>query len=225
MTTVPSRLQDGTTGRTLASLEKGGFKSADVHLFIDGEYDPVNVATLWNSTTVRAMPLRVYGNFHLGLTELFIRNPHADYYAMFQDDFVTYRNLRQYLEACKYPGKGYLNLYTFQQNEKPEQGWYESNQLGKGAVALVFNNDAVVTLLNSPHWINRPATKPNNPARVWKFIDGGIVESFRKAGQKEYVHNPSLIQHTGDKSTLGNARHAKARTFKGEGFDAMELLR
>jgi len=224
VTAVASRLRDGTLDRTLASLERGGF--TDLRLFVDGIKFPIG----WNSEykdlpiTCHDPALKIQGNFHLALSELFLRQPHADRYAIFQDDLVTYKNLRQYLEELPYPKDGYLNLYTFAQNEKPLNGWYPSNQLGKSAVALVFDNLAVRTLLTSEHWILRHWREARNPDRKWKFIDGGIVEAFRQAGFKEYVHNPSLVQHTGTKSTLGNSRHALANTFRGEDFDAMDLL-
>lgn len=223
ITTIASRLSSGLLSRTIASLANAGFP--EPRLFIDGLPNSVLPEFAGKlSITCHNPALKIYGNFHLGLSELFIRDAHADFYAMFQDDFVTYKNLREYLEACQYPSKGYLNLYTFPENEKNVKGWYPSNQLGKGAVALVFSNEAVVALLNSQYWINRPASKPKNPDRTWKFVDGGIVETMRKQGFKEYVHNPSLVQHTGDRSTLGNGRHSKANTFRGEDFDAMELL-
>lgn len=223
VTTVPKRIASGLLQQTIESLVKGGFPNPV--LFIDGLPLAETLAFSNLQVVCRTNSIRIYGNFHLGLSELFIRNPHADRYAMFQDDFVTYPNLREYLNQCEYPEKGYLNLYTFPENEKPEQGWYLSNQLGKGAVALVFNNEAVRQLLNSAHWINRPASAPKDHKRTWKYVDGGIVEALKQQGFKEYVHNPSLTQHTGKKSTLGNSRHATARTFKGESFNALHLIK
>jgi len=223
VTTVPKRIANGTLQRTLESLCRGGFDNP--RLFIDGlpnselgEFSKLRI-------TCHSEALRIYGNFHLGISELFIRNPHADRYAMFQDDFVTYDNLREYLESCEYPEKGYLNLYTFPENLKPTKGWYLSNQLGKGAVALVFDNAALRALITSTFWINRPAINHKDPKRSWKFVDGGIVEALKQQGFKEYVHNPSLVQHTGLVSTLGNARHALANSFMGEGFDVVSLTK
>ena len=222
VTTVPKRIANGTLQRTLESLSKGGFDNP--RLFIDGlpnselgEFSKLRI-------TCHSEALRIYGNFHLGISELFIRNPFADRYAMFQDDFVTYANLREYLEQCEYPANGYLNLYTFPENLKPQKGWYLSNQLGKGATALVFDNAALKALITNTFWISRPAIGHKDPKRAWKFVDGGIVEALKQQGFKEYVHNPSLVQHTGTVSTLGNSRHALANSFKGEGFDCMGLL-
>jgi len=142
---------------------------------------------------------------------------------MFQDDFVTYRNLRAYLDSCSYPAKGYWNLYTFPHNQgrcKGKPGWFLSDQLGKGAVAIVFNNEAARLLLGHQRMIDRIL----NPDRGWQFIDGGIVEAMKQAGWSEYVHNPSLVQHTGDVSTMNKKRHAKAISFRGEDFNAEEMI-
>lgn len=217
-------MTDGTLLKTLNSLAGAGFDKPTI--FIDGVPSSKSQVNLEGYECVfRTKPLKVYGNWHLGLSHLFIRNPHADRFAMFQDDFVTYKNLRTYLNACPYPEKGYWNLYTFRENMKPDQGWYQSNQLGKGAVALVFNNEAAQLILNCPRWLGRPASNPSNKERLWKYIDGGIVETFKKQGWKEYVHNPSLVQHTGLHSSIGNMRHAQAPAWKGEEFDAINLAR
>jgi hypothetical protein len=130
---------------------------------------------------------------------------------------VTYPNLREYLEECPFPEKGYWNLYTFSQNEKPIQGWYPSNQLGKGAVALVFSNNGLRLLLAQQYMVDRPL----NPLRGWKALDGGIVSAYKLIGWKEFVHNPSLVQHTGLDSSMGNRRQELASTFRGERYDAM----
>lgn len=224
ITTVPSRF-DELLPRTLHSLCDAGFDSP--HVFIDGGgvVDTANIQNTYGlETTTRSTAVLTAGNWVLSLYELYYRNPQADRYAVFQDDFVTYRNLREYLEACTYPDKGYWNLYTFPQNHErrpnDEPGWFESNQKGKGAVALVFNRRAVITLLTANHLAERPQT----PRRGHRSIDGGIVDSMRKAGWREYVHNPSLVQHTGLVSSMGNRRHKLAPEWYGEGFDAMELL-
>lgn len=240
VTTVPSRRGD-LLPRTLASLKAGGFPTP--HLFVDGS----KTVSDWEKdfglpVTARWPQKRTYANWLLSLWELYFMNPHADRYAMFQDDFVTYQNLRMYLESVPYPGngKGYCNLYTFPSNQQlcPRafvqgrgnvgdqlQGWYQSNQMGLGAVALVFSNEAVVTLLSHPHMVKRVKDKD----RGWRITDGGIVEAMSyQSGWKEYVHNPSLVQHTGDVTSLQNglihSPHPKAKSFRGEDFDAMTLL-
>lgn len=219
VTTVPQRFSN-TLPRTLESLARGGFDHPV--LFVDGcaeEDVPEHLRAY--PVTVRPRKLRTLGNWILAAWELYLRDPHADRYGIFQDDCVTYRNLRQYLEACDLPKTGYWNLYTFPENEKPQQGWYLSNQMGRGAVGTVYSNEGIRLILGHRHFIDRP----RNKKRGHKSIDGGIVTSFRKAGWKEWVHNPSLLQHIGEVSSIGNRVHEKASTFQGEDFDALTLLR
>jgi hypothetical protein len=235
VTTVIERLHNGLLQTTLESLKRGGFDKP--RLFIDG--DNRGFERFGLEMTHRAQVIRSYGNWLLGLLELYIRDPFADRYAMFQDDFVTYVGLRGYLEQVQYPEKGYWNLYTFPHNQ-PDQlanrvmngtkthptldpntvGFYPACQNGKGAVALIFDNTAVKFLLSRPHMIERV----QNSQRGHKAIDGGVVEAFRQEGWTEYVHNPSLVQHIGEQSSMGNPQHLKSISFRGEQFDARTLL-
>lgn len=223
ITTVPGRARE-LFPRTLDSLAKSGFDKP--RLFIDGAKDGRDYEKYGLEITTRWPNLRTAGNWVLSLYELYIRNPECDRYAIFQDDFVTGLNLRQYLDCCNYPDKGYWNLYTFPVNQnlcpekKTYQGWYPSDQFGKGAVALVFNREAVCTLLSQRMLVDRP----QDPKRGHKAIDGGIADSMKKIGWLEYTHNPSLVQHTGSVSSMGNPRHPTASSFQGEDFDLMSLV-
>lgn len=244
VTTVLSRRGE-LLPRTLTSLRNSGFDRP--RLFVDGSEQ----ATDWKlwaretgfgdlEITTRDPVIRTFGNWVLALGELYIRHPEADRYALFQDDLVTCRNLRVYLDLCCFPALGYWNLYTFLSNQRvaprgldgktPRQGWYRSYELGghhppgyqagKGAVALVFDRKALVTLLTSLHMIERP----QDAERGWKVVDGGIVSAMNKAGYSEYVHYPSLVQHTGRKSSMGNRSHPSAPSFPGENCDLLELI-
>lgn len=239
VTTVKLR-KDDLLPRTLKSLSNAGFPNP--RLFVDGDTD----WRAWkNHFTTLEITCRdkilTHGNWVLSAYELFIREPNADLYAIFQDDFITYKNLRSYLESCKYPDgntskaenvhRGYWNLYTFPENQKlipmagrtgrQAYGWFPSNQRGKGAVALVFNRECLLALLQSPHMMERPMSA----TRGWKAVDGGIVTGLRKAGWMEYVHNPSLVQHTGKVSSMRNKEHELAKSYQGEGYDALEILK
>ena len=217
VTTVPSRYHD-LLPRTLKSLAEAGFPAP--RLFVD-DNRPVPTDLAEYQVTYRSPKVRVFGNWVLSAWELLLRHPEADRFAIFQDDFVTYKNLRKYLEACSYPEKGYWNLYTFPHNVKKDvQGWHLSDQFGRGAVALVFNNETLRTLLAQRHMVDRPL----DCHRGWRAVDGGIVTALKKEGWQEFVHTPSLVQHTGLLSSMGNSMHLLADTFRGEDFDAMELL-
>jgi len=226
VTTTPQRTND-LLPQTLQSLKLAGFDRP--HLFVDGSDDSSKFAKYKLDTTLHFPNVRTYGHWVLSLWELYVLDPTADRYAIFQDDFVTYRNLRKYLEHCGYPSNGYWNLYTFPSNQllasnrdgTEVKGWYESNQMGRGAVALIFSRTAVVALLASPHMV----TKPQDCTRGWRSVDGAVVTAFKQIGWKEYVHNPSLTQHLGQVSSMGNIQHPQATSFLGESFDAMELLK
>lgn len=218
VTTVPDRFAD-LLPRTLGSLARAGFDKP--RLFIDETAPcPLPLAAAGLPTTHRFPAVRTVANWVLSAWELYLRNPHADRYALFQDDLVAYCNLRTYLEHCDYPHKGYLNLYTFPHNLHPRSGWYLSDQMGRGAVGLVFNNEAMRTLFQQQHLID----KPLDSSAGHSGIDGSISAAMKQAGYFEYVHNPSLVQHTGKYSTMGNSQHLQADSFRGEDFDATALI-
>lgn len=224
ITTIPER-RSTTFCKTLSSLAGGGFEQPI--LFIDGDWDYDSWRKQFNLPIVCRYPkVLTYGNWILSLAELYIRNPNADFYAIFQDDLIVSKNLRKYLEACPYPDKGYWNLYTFPHNQQLSGGrigWYQASGSwrGAGAVGLVFSADSILIPLAHDHMVKRR----RDPQRGHKYVDGAVVESMNMMGYKEYVHSPSLIQHTGKKSASGNPTHATAPSFRGEGYDLLQLLK
>jgi hypothetical protein len=236
VTTVSTRLNT-TLPVTLASLATGGFPSP--RLFVDGCKNVVSLEQQFGlQVTCHYPALLTAGNWILSLYELYLRDHSADRYAIFQDDFVTYRNLRQYLEAWQYTSRTYWNLYTFPENQWicPRDkhgwkiGWFRSRdcskdtpgfQVGRGAVALVFDNETTMCLLSHPHLVRRA----KDPRWGHRKIDGGIVEALNQQGWTEYVDNPSLVQHIGHKSSIGNKPHPQAPQWRGENFDALDLLK
>lgn len=238
LTTIPSRLSDGTAKRTLDSLARAGFDRP--HLFVDGGVP--DDARGWvgaYDVNQRSCPVRTAGNWVLSLFELWMRDGKADRYALFQDDFVTYPGLREYLDTCSYPEKGYWNLYTFPRNQllAPKNdaggtvdGWFLANQLGKGAVALVFDGPAVRTLLGQEYLVDRflsteTDARSRGGRRCDRSIDGGIVEAMKRKGYQEWCHSPSLVQHTGLVSSMGNHNQQLAESFRGEGWDARTMIK
>lgn len=230
VTTVPSRR--GTfLPTTLQSLRTAGF--GNPHLFVDG--DTYSDGASWGrefklDVTVRGgNPVKTFGNWLLSVYELYIRNPHCNRFAIFQDDFVTYKNLRHYLDRCPYPPAGYWNLFTTGSNSFEEmrklrmdtppdgyRGWYRANQLGRGAVALIMDRRCIQVLLGTSHMIERPT----HASRSTVAVDGAIVTALNKEGWSEFVHYPSLVDHIGVKSSMGHPPHAPAIGFLGENVDA-----
>jgi hypothetical protein len=258
VTAVASRAET-LLPRTLASLAEGGFDRP--HLFVDG-CTPLQAAREFShfglDMTIRGgSPVRVAGNWVLSLYELYYRNPLSDRYALFQDDFITYVGLREYLETCpvflpENNLKGYVNLYTMKSNvdyfapRRPDgefdKGWYRSNQLGRGAVALVFDRKGIIELLSSRHMAKRPANRDRKEShnRWFMAVDGAISAAMNNSGSggvddrgtpfpgyDEYVHYPTLVQHTGHVSSREEQKDAKPQPmgqgFMGEGWDVRQL--
>lgn len=242
ITTVDTR-QDTTLPVTIESLKRAGFDKP--RLFVDGTNAIPHYALKFGlPITVRGNNnVRAFANWYMAAVELYMRNPNADRYLLFQDDIIACKNLRAYLEYVPYPDgngrqKGYLNLITYPQNESqsklygelPENnngtqaGWYPSNQLGKGAQGLVFNNAAMIALLTSDYMVKRV----QDERRGWHGIDGGIATAMKRMGFIEYVHTPSLIRHIGEETSMGE-EHPKTqpidKSFQGEEWDAMTLVR
>jgi len=227
VTTVPSRWND-LLPTTLQSLKSAGFDRP--RLFVDGLVQNPDVYGL--PVTQRGDRIRTYGNWVLGLAELYIREPSADRYAMFQDDLLTYRNLRQYLEAVEMRERCYWNLLTFPVNHalcEGKKGFFLSNQRGKGAVGLVFSREAVKTLLSHQHMIDRVEDRTQHSRtkweRGWESVDGGVVSALSKAGYVEMCHNPSLVTHIGHKSSMEHPQYPPPPAWRGEEFDALQLLK
>lgn len=230
VTTVPSRRRS-LLAITLQSLGMAGFDRP--HLFVDGgqlHKDIVHYQDFNLAITTRRPAVKTYGNWVLALWELYLREPAADRYAIFQDDLITYPNLRGYLDQCVYPEQGYWNLYTYpiKQAEPPSEdfvGFHESNQMGRGAVALVFDRPAVTTLLQQKLLVEHP----QNSHRGTRSVDGTVIDSFkniRPEPWKEYIHAPTLVQHIGHELSTMKKKGYRERpeTFRGESFNALDLL-
>jgi hypothetical protein len=191
VTTVPSR-RETTLPRTLESLAAAGFDSPRIR-----EDDTVND--------------RIYapGNWWLLMWELWIRSEGgANFYAIFQDDVIAVKGLREHIERSELPEKVYLNLYVDFRNAPladGKKGWFYSNQMGRGALGLVFDKECVRTLLCTRYMVDRFVPDPRNgPERHREALDGGIVCALKKEGYREMCHNPSLVDHIGMQSTISS---------------------
>lgn len=228
ITTVPQRRK--VFAETKIFLQNAGFDNP--RLFIDGQTPEHGnyLDYVVNDRTFRYPKLGAYGNWLLALWELFIREPAADRYALFQDDISMCLGVRQYLERCPYPEQGYLNLCTYPVNAELVEnshgnspGWYLSNQKGKGAQALVFSREAVRTLLGQPTVVSHPLGTPHRKDRN---IDGVVIKSFRKVGWQEYIHYPGLVNHIGAGllTTARSQPQPPTLCYAGNAFNAMDFL-
>lgn len=220
VTTVPNRIGN-LLPRTLLSLGDAGFEVS--RLFVDGASDPTPWTRFSVPITVRSPQAGAAASWFLSLSELCLREPAADFYAVFQDDLIMCRNVRQHLEHCSYPEHGYWNLTLFPQYAsalKGKTGWHVApSQRGLSAMALVFSRITAVRLLSTDHFFVRAV----DPKRGRRAVDGAVVTALNSVGFKEWVHVPSLTQHTGHVSAIGNSAQPQMDTFPGEDFDALSL--
>ena len=208
-------------------MRRAGFN--EFRLFVDGCHSLNNWEFFGAPVTCRYPRIRAFGNWWLGLQELYIRSPTADRYLMVQDDVVFSRGVREYLENTPYPESAYCNLCTYPQNHDDNRlGWYRAPSgdrvrwRGYGAQALLFDRNAIRVLLSRecPDF----AFKPEDPSKGHQAIDGAVVSKLEMFGVLEHVHNPSLAFHIGVESVMGHRPQPTTAGFRGEDFDAMSLL-
>lgn len=228
ITTVPNR-RDDLLPRTLASLKAAGFDHP--RLFVDGCTNTESWASEFGlPVSGRPTRLSIFGNFILALWELYVLDPAADRYALFQDDILISRGARGYLDRCHFPQRGYWNLHTVPQNErlapKGTHGWFVSNCRGRGALGLVFDLAGVQYLLSNSQIVGRP----RDGIKGKRNVDGAVAHAMNRAGADrsgflEYCHVPSIVQHNGNqRSAMGNKPQPMSETFRGEQFDLTTLL-
>lgn len=222
---------------TLKSLAEAGFP--EPRLFVDGlgHLESFDYEAEFELPVTNHCPLvRLFGNWWLALWELYLRNPLADFFALFNDDILLYKNLRAYLEADQ-PGsnpldpqrtKGYCNLFTVPASGKDLLnrnetllGWHESNQMAQGGAGLVFHRYVLLNLFSSRTMIEKPLLTNH---KAWKNVDGSVCDALNAIGYKEHIHYPSLIQLQPIESSIGNEPMPLSDCFWGENYDALKLL-
>jgi hypothetical protein len=209
--TVQARIDDGTLKATLDSLAAAGFDKP--WIFADGVDDVSVIRSMGLEVTNYSPALRAVGSFITSLWQLYVRFPHADRYIMFEDDVEAVRDLRTRLETMAWPGEAYLNLYTSRRNERlTDDGWQPALDRGFGSQGIVFDRAAIASLLTAPH-LTKKVTSIGGRSPAWRNVDGMIWQCMTDAGFTEYVHWPSLLQHTGQQSTLGNNGAHRAKSF------------
>lgn len=223
VTTVIHRIEEYLPP-TLLTLSKAGF--GEPHIFIDGSMSSEYFYSKFGlDCSCRYPALGVVGNWVLSMWEMYYRNPHADLYAIFQDDIEMSAGAKEYIERKPFPEDGYANLYTVPQTTKMKpsglrQGWFATRQDGKGALGLVLRRDALKRLLLHRRLIEKPASA-NMPK---KSVDGMIVSACREMNIKEYAHFPSIVQHRGTMSTLSTPDRPISDCYRGEDFDLVTLI-
>lgn len=216
ITTVPNRCQT-LLPRTLESLANAGFDRPI--LFVDGMDENWVPPSKIGGLVMHHPKVGHIPNWALALSHLYHTKPHAQRYAIFEDDLLATKGLRIYLDRW-YPERGFLNLITHPENlvlTQGIEGWHESNQKGRGAVGLVFNRECARSILSSHIFLDH--THHQRP----EAADYLVIESLNVLGYKEYIHCPTLIQHIGGGQSVLGHQYGEMPGWRGEDFDLTQL--
>lgn len=152
----------------------------------------------------RDQKLGAFPNWYLGLTEMYLRNPRCEAYAMFQDDLLLAPSTRDYLENSLWPAPeiGVVSLYCPSHDHQQDTVGFRPSTRGWkawGALAYVFSNPGLRAFLSDPVVLNH---RHHGPADGLRNIDSVVGSWCQRANLPYFVHIPSLVQHTGDTSTI-----------------------
>ena len=206
VTTAPRAVE--TLAHTLESLTRAGWSKRCV--FAEPKsYLPSDTTQV----VQRAERLGAFPNWYLGLAELVLRHPDADAYMMLQDDVELASNLRSYLEQTLWParGTGVVSVYCPSHYRRRRSVGYHAIDEGWntwGALCYVLPTSRARRLLSDPDVLEH---RWRGPCDGLKNIDSVVGAWCRRAQLSYLIHVPSLVQHTGDSSTLYPAARATGR--------------
>lgn len=202
VTTAPRRVP--TVDQCLTSMAQAGWGIP--RLFIEpGDASSPSLSSFSEvATTRRANTMGAFPNWYLGLSELYLREPHADAYLISQDDGIFAKGVKDYLESKLWPAAriGVVSLYCpSHEHVEGSVGFLEIDRGwgAWGAVAYVFSNPGLRSLLSDAVVLNH---RHHGPSDGLRNIDA-VVGSWCQRNQLPYfVHVPTLVQHVGATSTV-----------------------
>lgn len=193
--TAPRR--EPTIDRTLLSLTNAGF--AHIHIFAEPDS--------WIPEEYRHLPVTTHGrvlgnlgNFFTSLASLLMLEPHADCYALFQDDVEAADGLRDWCDAQFWPhGVGLVSLYTCGVQHAEHAGW-RILRAGMhhtfGGLAFVFRRDVLKEFLSDGRLLDFRQGG-------FRAGDDGVVGEWATRSRVGIAyHTPSLVAHVGAVSSI-----------------------
>ena len=202
MTTAPRRRP--TLHRALATLHAAGF-SEDVHLFAEpGTFDqlprPISPQLIKHDNAVKR---GCFGNWKHAIMHLLSKTT-ANWLLVVQDDAIWTPGAAAVLHAQmierQEPRTGFLSPYVTTKDAVESafvDGWNEC-RIGWtfwGALAFCMKRVAAEELLRHPRFAQH-----RGPQQVDAIVAASMLELTRPS----FVHVPSLVDHVGDTSTIGN---------------------
>ena len=197
MTTAPRKTP--TLATSLDALQRAGWH--DVSLSVDGSTS-LPPAMDFDSVTVRTPATGPWPNFFLTMLELVLTRSDSDAVMLVQDDALFYDGepLREYLESVLWPSDppGIVSLYCSAAYTRNAPGWTIADERWEwGALAFVFPMDLARQFVSDESVIHHRRTN-----RGLRFIDDVIGEWAERNAVPIWYPSPSLVQHTGETSTV-----------------------
>jgi len=178
-----------TLARSLASVHRAGWPE----VLVAADLDHKGCWRNWLEAVKR-------------LTSLY---PQADAYAIFEDDVVYCRNLRQYLQHHLWPAAenvALCSVFCPAAYRLQKQGWHEERRWPSGSY-----------LVSSQAWILPPQAARAVVSELWHVdtphgTDGHVGQWAEDSGRTVWYHTPSLAQHVADEySAVGCRPEASLR--------------
>lgn len=217
-----------TIEKTIASFRKV-FGDQHINLYMEPYDSPMSAYTfdlekLWNVTCHRNQKrLGDVGNYHNALQNLF-QWTDSDYIAVLEDDWlfadsakdVLYKLLNKLqwgfwyasfsTDSCSglYINKTWWNDVSINGDNRVGR-WLTGNM-------FIFPRDVVRQILDHPFYTNHVLWY-----KRWNASDCMIAETVKQLGYKTLYHNPSLVSHIGNVSTLGHDEN-NATVYAGKWF-------
>lgn len=192
-----------TLQKTIQSLRRAKFDQP-IHIF--AEPDSVYIANNQLTYHENDDTLGAFRNYHRALKWL-LDNTDDQYIMVCQDDIALNRNARYKLEEFlreqpkKMETTGYISLYLSRHHK--DLGKYKGFNEHKidwhpcfwGALCYVFTRHGLKALLDNQEY---------KEYRRNEKIDCIICHCFLQMGFRMWYHSPSLVDHTGNHSTMGH---------------------
>jgi len=143
----------------------------------------------------------IFGNWILGLYELFIRNIDADAFFMIQDDIVVAPGTRNYLENSLWFTEQPHLVSLFGPNaidKDPSNGWRSVSNYHGGPNSIIMSHETVQEILSSLIPLRYYGVQSQKKT---SFDDLGVFILMSQNNWPVFYPKPSLGDHIGHQST------------------------
>lgn len=186
-----------TITKTVKALEHAGWDTgtifAEPHSYID-------CGPNWQYVH-RANQIGIFGNWILGLYELFIRNIDADAFFIIQDDIIISPNAREYLEKVLWFTEQPHLISLFGPNaidNNENNGWRSTTTYHGGPNSIVMSHETVQKILSSLIPLQYYGIQKQKKT---SFDDLGIFALMSMNKWPTFYPKPSIGDHIGHQST------------------------